>query len=473
MKLHFFGGAGTVTGACYLLEVAGKKILMECGLLQGEAEADDYNNSEFKFNPAEIDAVVVSHSHLDHIGRLPQLVKAGFEEKIYATPPTVDFARIILEDSIKILEEKARHAGVIPIFGDQEVDQIMKHFVPVDYYKKTEILPGVLVEFFNAGHILGSAVIKIAAEGQIIVFSGDLGNPSSPLLKAPDFLEEADYVLIESAYGDRNHESPEKAKEIIEDVVEDAVANKGVLLIPSFALERTQQLLYHLNELVENHKVPAIPVYFDSPLALRATSIYAKYPHYYNKEATDQIRKGDDIFTFPGLNVTRSSEESKAINNVDPPKIIIAGSGMSQGGRILHHEQRYLSDPKTIMLFVTYQAAGTLGRRIFDGDKKVKILDQEISVKARIEKISGYSSHADQKFLLEWLNHFQKPCYPDIGEKCGRLKKVWIVQGERSASEVLATLVRDQLGVEAEVPQLDQSVELTETAVVGEAIGVK
>ncbi len=460
MKLYFYGGAGTVTGACYMLETPQNKILIECGLMQGEQEAIEYNQADFKFDPKEIDAAVITHAHLDHIGRLPRLIKSGFAGKIYATPPTVDFARIILEDSVKVLEEKARHAGVIPLFSMAEVEHVMKHFAGLEYYKKIEILDGVFVTFSNSGHILGSAIVQIEAGGQTIVFSGDLGNPPAPLLKAPDFLEKADYVLVESAYGDRNHESPEQSKEIIEDVIEEAIVKKSVLLIPSFALERTQQLLYHLNNLVENKKIPPVSVYFDSPLALKATEIYEKYPDYYNKEASDEIKTGDDIFNFPGLHITRTSEESKAINNAALPKIIIAGSGMSQGGRILHHEQRYLGDPNTILLFVTYQATGTLGRRIFDGQKKVKILDQEIKIRCKIEKISGYSSHADQRFLLEWLNHFTKPGYPGLNEKVGKLKKVWVVQGEKEVSDVLAVLVRDQLGVEAEVPEVGRVVEL-------------
>jgi len=460
MKLHFFGGAGTVTGSCYMLETGQKKILVECGLLQGEAEADEKNQADFKFDPTQISAAVVSHAHLDHIGRLPKLIKNGFKGKVYATPPTVDFAQIILEDSLKIIEEKARHAGVMPFFGAEDIKMVMRHFVSLDYYKKFEITDGVFVTLRNAGHILGSASVEIEAERKTVVFSGDLGNPPAPLLPAPDFLTKADYVLVESAYGDRNHESPREAKELIEDVIEEAITGRGVLLIPSFALERTQQLLYHLNNLVEKHKIPSVPVYFDSPLALRATEIYEKYSSYYNQEAGEEIKCGDDIFNFPGLHITRTSDESKAINTVAPPKIIIAGSGMSQGGRILHHEQRYLGDPKTILLFVTYQSSGTLGRRIFEGQKRVKILDQEITIRAKIKKISGYSSHADQKFLLKWLGGFQKVCYPDINDKRGKLKKIWVVQGEKEVSETLAVLVRDQLGVEAEVPEVGQVVEL-------------
>ncbi len=458
MKIHFFGGAQVVTGVCYMLECSNKKILIDCGLFQGEKEMEKKNLEPFVFDPKEIDAVIVSHSHLDHVGRLPQLIRDGFEGKIFATPPTVGFTQLILEDSFHILEEKARKAGVMQVFGTEEIAHVMTHFVMVDYYQKTEIMPGIWLIFHDAGHIMGSATIELETEGKKIIFSGDLGNPPAPLVRPPDFLQQADYVLVESTYGDKNHEPPASCKELIEDTIEDALHRGGVLMIPSFAMERTQQLLYHLNELIESNCVPRVPVFIDSPLAIRITEAYKRYPQYYNREAVGEIDSGDDIFNFPGLKFTPTQKESKAINDVPSPKIIIAGSGMSQGGRILHHEVRYLSDPKSTLLLVSYQAEGTLGRRIAEGAKKVEILDQEIQVNARIEKISGYSAHADQRFLMNWLKHFKKASYTE--DKNGGLKKVFVVQGEIKPAETLAGLIKDELGINVHVPTMGEVIEL-------------
>ncbi len=449
MKIHFHGGAKVVTGVNYLLETKQAKVLVDCGLFQGTKELEARNAQPFAYDAKTIDAVIVSHSHLDHVGRLPQLIASGFQGQIFATPPTVDFTRLILEDSVRVLAEKAQHAGVVPLFSQEEVDEVMAHFVAKDYYKKTKAAVGVDFTFHDAGHILGSAIIEVEAENRKIVFSGDLGHPPAPLLRPPDYLTSADFVLVESTYGDRNHETPEEAEEMVENIIEDTILRGGVLMIPSFAMERTQQLLYHLNELVENRRLPALPIFIDSPLAIGVTKIYQKYPAYFNQEAKDLIKSGDDIFKFPGLKFTQTVKESKEINNVSPPKIIIAGSGMSQGGRILHHELRYLPDEKNTLLVVTYQAEGTLGRKIFEGAKEVEILDQKIPVRAQIKSISSYSAHADQKGLVEWISAIQKP-----------IKKVFVVQGEEKPASALAQIIKDRMGIAAEVPKLGQVVEL-------------
>jgi len=460
MKLHFCGGASVVTGVNYLLETKNAKILVDCGLFQGSKDLEHKNSEPFSYDPKKIKAVIVSHSHLDHIGRLPQLIKAGFEGKIYATPPTIDFTRLILEDSVRVLEEKARKAGVVPLFSQNDVNELMQRFVAADYYKRTQATDDIYFTFHEAGHILGSAVIELETDGKKIIFSGDLGNPPAPLLRPPDFLDSADYVLVESTYGDRNHEPPQECEAKIEKVIEDTLSRGGVLMIPSFALERTQQLLYHLNNLIEHHRIPRVPVYIDSPLASRITEIYKKYPQYFNKQTVFEIDSGDDIFNFPGLRFTHSSKESKEINEVPPPKIIIAGSGMSQGGRIVHHEVRYLSGPKNTLLLVTYQAEGTLGRLISDGAKKVEILDQAVTINAKVEKISGYSAHADQRFLMDWLRSFKKSCYMKDQSVCHEIKKIFIVQGEIKAAQTLMGLVRDELGVDAEVPDVGAIAEI-------------
>lgn len=460
MKLYFLGGAGVVTGVSYLLETSRVKVLIDCGLFQGAPELEEQNYKSFAFDPRQIEVVVVSHAHLDHIGRLPQLVEGGFSGEIFATPPTIDFAHLILDDSVQVLEEKAKKAGIVPFFDKGDIAEVMQRFRPLEYRQRREIAPGIFLTFYNAGHVLGSAILELEAEGRKIIFSGDLGHPPMPLLPPPDFLEEADYVLVESTYGDSLHESPAECQGAIERVIEDTIASQGVLLIPSFALERAQQLIYHLNNLVEQKRIPQVPVFIDSPLASRITEVYKKYTTYFNGKTQTQIKAGDDIFQFPGLRFTHSSQESKAINEVPPPKILIAGSGMSQGGRILHHEARYLVNPKNTLLLVTYQAEGTLGRQIAEGAKKVIILDQTVAVKAKIKKISGYSSHADQRFLMEWLGYFRKPYYLDGAARQPILKKIWVVQGEEKSARTLAVLIRDRMGMAADIPSLGQVVEL-------------
>ena len=461
MKITFCGGAGgIVTGSCHLVETKGKKILFDCGLFQGSKEVEAKNREPFLFDPQKIDFILITHAHLDHIGRLPQLIKEGFEVKIFATPPTADFTRIILEDSLKVLEEKSRRAGVMPIFAPNEVEHVMKHFEAVEHRQSKKLAWGLSFKFHDAGHILGSAVIELEAEGKKIIFSGDLGNGVMPLTPPPEKLNEADFVLLESTYGDRNHESISESKEIIENAVEDAVARQGVILIPSFALERAQQIIYHLNDLAERRRIPSLPVFVDSPLACAATEIYRRYSKYWSQEAKERKNTGDDIFAFPGLKFTSSGKESKEINGVAPPKVIIAGSGMSQGGRILHHEARYLEDENNILLLVTYQAAGTLGRKLADGEKTVEILDQEIAVRARVEKISGYSSHADQRFLMDWVKNFQKNVCPADKNKPGCLKKVFLVHGEEQSSATLAGLIRDEVGVEAVTPKIGEEIKI-------------
>jgi metallo-beta-lactamase family protein len=291
--------------------------------------------------------------------------------------------------------------------------------------------------------------VKTGARMKKIVFSGDLGNDPVPFLRTPATVSDADYLLVESAYGDRRHESPEHCQRLIENVVEEIAAKKGVLIIPSFALERTQQILYHLNNLVERHKIPRMPIFLDSPLAVKITQVYKKYPQYYDVEALSLTREGDDVFKFPGLEMTPTTAQSKKINQVPPPKIIIAGSGMSQGGRIVHHESFYLSDPNNILLIVAYQAKGTLGRQIADGAKEVEILDQKIPVRAKIEQIAAYSGHADSEQLFNWVSRAKYS-----------LKKVFVVQGEEKPAETLAQRIKDNLGIEAIVPEMGQIVEL-------------
>ena len=449
MKLTFHGGAQVVTGACYLLEAAGKKILIDCGLFQGKREWRELNYEDFPFDPAGIDFVLLTHSHMDHVGRIPKLVKDGFQGKILTTNPSKDLAHLFLLDSAHLQKEEAREIGREPLYGEEDVTKSKQYFVGIDYGGREELSKDIKCRFTDAGHILGSSIIEIWAEGKKIVFTGDLGNPPVPILNPTEFVKEADYVVIESAYGDRLHEGAEKRADLLENAIEEVVATKGVLMIPAFAMERTQEVLYEMNELVENKRIPPVPIYVDSPLAIKATEVYRRHEKYFNQEATQLIQSGDDIFKFPGLTMTISGAESRRINEAPNPKIIIAGSGMSTGGRILFHEKLYLPDPNSKLFIVGYQVEGTLGRKILEGADRVEILNSQVAVKAKVQAVGGYSAHADQKQLMEWIRHLQRP-----------VQNIFIVQGENGPASALAQKVQDELGIAATVPKHKKSVEL-------------
>jgi len=450
MKLTFYGGTKTITGANYLLETSGKgqetKVLIDCGLFQGSSYCEKLNYGPFPYDPSKVEAVLITHSHIDHVGRLPQLYKAGFRGKIFSTPPTRDFSEELLIDSEHLLKKEAEEKKLAAIYTLEDVNKTMALWKAVDYHQKFTI-GGLEIEFFDAGHILGSAFIKVKERtGPSVVFSGDLGNIPAPLVKDTETINKADYVLIESTYGGRIHEGVAVRKDILEDTIEETVKSGGVLMIPAFAMERTQELLFELNELVENDRIPKVPIFIDSPLAIKLTSVYKKYSqdsNYFDQEAISLFRKGDAIFNFPGLRLALTTEQSKEINGVPPPKVVIAGAGMSQGGRILHHERRYLSDPKSAILFISYQVDGSLGRRILDGVKTVKIFGEKIPVRCRVRAIAGYSAHADQNRLLDWLRPMKLS-----------LKKVFLVQGEEDQMGPLAQKIRDELAVGTIMPSL-------------------
>lgn len=448
MKLAFYGGAGTVTGANYMLESGPDRILIDCGLHQGGNFAERKNFESFPYDPKSVKAVFITHSHIDHIGLLPKLWRDGFRGKIYSTPPCRDFSELLLIDSEGLLKKEAEREGKEPLYTVSDIDEVMKLWEGVPYHEPVKI-GGIKATLFNAGHILGSAIVKIEAEGKTVLFSGDLGNYPAPIIRDTETLKSADYAVVESTYGDRVHEGEDKRQELLEDVIEDTVRAGGVLMIPAFAMERTQDLLFHLNNLIEKGRVPRVPVFIDSPLAINLTALYKKYKDYFDEETIAQAYAGDDLFNFPGLRLTLTTEESKAINDVPVPKVIIAGSGMSNGGRILHHERRYLSDPKSTILFVGYQSQGTLGRKILDGAESVQIFGEEVPVRCRVRQISGYSAHADQPRLLSWLWPMRLA-----------LKEVFIVQGEPEASEALAQRIRDELALRTVIPQAGESFEL-------------
>ena len=402
MRLSFFGGARSVTGANYLLETKKTRILVDCGLHQGSRYCEAHNFEAFLYDPKSIDAVFITHAHIDHIGRLPNLYRDGFRGAVFGTPPTKDFAELLLADSEHILRIEAERDHKPPLYNMNDIVELMKLWRKIPYRERV-VVGDLEAEFRDAGHILGSSTVYIRGEGKTIAFSGDLGNTPASFINAREPLVAADYVITEGTYGNRIHENLEKRKDILEDAIEDAVRHRGLFLIPAFALERTQEMMYELNELSENLRIPKVPIFVDSPLAIRLTGVYQKYsddPAYFNRESMGLIRKGDAIFDFPNLHLTLTTAQSKEIFNVPPPKVIIAGSGMSNAGRILFHEKLYLSNKHTTILFVGYQAKGSLGRQILDGAKEVTILGETVSVNARTKIIGGYSAHADQPQIL-------------------------------------------------------------------------
>ena len=451
MTITFYGGAKTVTGSNYLLDSGEIKILVDCGLNQGSKYSEDMNYEKFAYDPAEINFVFITHSHTDHVGRLPKLFKEGFRGRVIASRPTIDLASKALPDNLNIITEEAKREGREPIFELKDLEGVLELAEGFDYEVPIDLGGGVRAILHDAGHILGSTIVEIGFEGKKIYFTGDLGNPPTPLLQLPYFPKDADYAVVESAYGSRIHEDRAARKIMLENVIKETMSKGGTLMIPSFAMERTQELLYELNQLVNHNQIPRVPMFVDSPLATNLTEVYRKYPNYFNKTAHHVIESGDDIFNFPGLTFTRTVDESKSINNVRGPKIIIAGSGMSMGGRILHHEMRYLPDPNSAILFIGYQVMGSLGRKILDGEKEVRIFGEKIAVNCQIRAIGGYSAHADQAMLLKWI--------ASAGSG-GNLKKVFVVQGEEDSSTILAEKAKTDLKIDAVVPSQGEIFEL-------------
>lgn len=446
LKITFCSGAGTVTGSNFLLEGNGKKFLIDCGLIQGEKFVDDLNWAKFPYDVSSIDILFITHSHVDHIGRIPKLISEGFCGRIVSTIPTKDLTDIMLADTAHILSRDTEN-GLDKIYTAENIKKAIDMWDTLLYEEKMDVDGGFQFYFKDAGHILGSGMLNIIYNGKKIVFTGDLGNSPSPLLPDTEVINDADYMIMESCYGDRNHEKREERKKKLEEVIKDNYNQKGALIIPTFSLERTQELLYEIDSLVENNIIPRMPIFLDSPLSIKLTDVYLKYEKYFNEKAKKIIATGDKLFDFPGLKETLETEESKAILNVPPPKIIIAGSGMSNGGRILHHEKNYLPDRNNTILLTGYQSVGTLGRLIHDGAKKVHIMGEEVSVHARVAIISGYSSHKDSDHLIEFVEN-----------TAHTLKKVFVVMGEPKSSMFLAQKLRDNLGVNAFTPSAGEFV---------------
>jgi metallo-beta-lactamase family protein len=458
IKLSFLGAAQNVTGSRHLVEIDRHRFLIDCGLFQ-ERQFKARNWEPFPFAPGSLDAVLLSHAHLDHCGLLPKLVREGFSGPIYCTAATAEIARIILLDSAKIQEEDAefkreRHRREgrkgpypeLPLYSVDDARACLPQLFPVRYEESVELADGVSATFHDAGHILGSSMVKMNVvrngERRSLVFSGDVGRWDRPIIRDPTLFQEADFVVVESTYGDRSHESQETIEERLAEVVNSTVKAGGNIVIPSFALERSQEVLYYLNELLTGNRIPHLVVFVDSPMAVTVTEVFQQHPELFDEEMTQLIRQKNSPFEFPGLTMVRTVDQSKAINYISATAMIIAGSGMCTGGRIKYHLVRNISRLESTILFVGYQAAGTLGRQIVDGAEEVRILGQRHPVRARVAQIHGFSAHGDRDELFRWLSGLEGP--PG---------QVFVVHGEAEAARSFAGFVGEKTGWKVSVPK--------------------
>lgn len=448
IRLTFDGAAQEVTGSNHLLEIGTKKILIDCGLFQGSRFADEKNYEPFAYDPTRVDALILTHAHLDHCGRIPKLLKSGFHGKIYATAPTAALTEIILLDSAHLMRKEAERENHEPLFTEEDVTDVLARFESVSYGERVELDTGIFFKLHDAGHILGSSFVELHAEGKRFIFTGDLGNSPAPIIDKLDTIYGCDILVMESTYGNRIHEDVKKREQQLRDIIVETSNRKGVLLIPAFALERTQEMLHALDHLIETASIPPLKVILDSPLAIKATNIFQEYIDYFNQAAQDHFHR-DNFFHFKNLITTVTHEESEDIITIPSPKIIIAGAGMMNGGRILHHAKNYLPNPTTTLLIVGYQAEGTLGRRLLEGEHRVHIYGEDVQVNARIVAIGAYSAHADQKQIVEWLNHMKY--FP---------KKIFLVHGEPKSQDGLKEAILAKFDTEVVEPEWKQSFEL-------------
>lgn len=448
LKLTFVGGAGKVTGSNFLVEGAKGKLLVDCGIEQGVDFCERCAHDSFPYDPKSIDALIVTHAHLDHVGRIPKLVKDGFKGKIYLTPPTRDLMEFILRDSAAIIAQSSAKKGLPPLYELGDVDATLSLTETLEYHVEKEAAPGLSIYLRDAGHILGSSSVRIKdEEGATVAFAGDIGNSPSPLLPDWEPIPDADALVMESVYGNRMHPPAGERVPHLRKTIARAIERGGAVLIPAFSLERTQLMLYELSNFFSAGELPRVPVFLDSPLAIKITAAYEKWgPIYFKREAQKEMKKEKSLFEFPFLEKTLAREESASIENVPNPKIIIAGAGMSHAGRIERWERRYLSDPKTTLLMVGYQAPGSPGRRLLEGARTIRFGEDHIPVRAEVELLEGWSAHADRDGLLE----FAKAATP-------RAKVIFTALGEPAASRFLAQRIHDYLGARAVVPEAGHS----------------
>ncbi len=465
-RISFFGAAENVTGSRHLLEVAGRRLLIDCGLHQ-ERQFKDRDFKRFPVEPSSIDAVILTHAHLDHCGYLPKLVKDGFTGPVYCTEASEEIARIVLRDSAYLQTEDARYKrkrhkragrvsphGYEPLYTMEDVERAMRQFQPVAWDEPVDLGNGVEATFRTAGHIFGSAFVRVTyphgeqgrGEGRrSVLFSGDVGRFDKPILKDPEVFAQADYVVIESTYGDRVHDDVDIPARLAE-VVRDTVARGGNLLIPTFAIERAQEVLYHLNDLILAKRIPPLLVFLDSPMAIRVSDVFTHHPERFDAEMRAHVQGGRSPFTMPQLTYTRTAEQSKGINQIRGSSIILAGSGMCTGGRIKHHLVQNLSRSESTLLFVGYQATGTLGRQLRDGASEVRVLGQTLPVRARVENIGAFSAHADRDELSRWVGSLREAP-----------RRVFVVHGEHDAAHGFRDHLAETKGWDVVVPQYRNS----------------
>ena len=456
MKLSFLGAAHTVTGSCCLLELGDHKLLVDCGMFQGGRRIRELNYAEPLFNPADIDCVLLTHAHIDHCGLIPRLIRHGFGGQVYATKATCDLVRIMLPDSAGIQEADAEQenrrgkrrgeAPIEPLYSLADATEALERLVAIPYGEAFSPIPGVETEFHDAGHILGSAILVLTATesggATRFVFSGDLGQPNQPIIKDPTTIDGADFLVVESTYGDRRHQFYDK-EEALAEVINDTMDRGGNVIIPAFAVGRTQTLLYYLYKLFQARRIEdSVPVILDSPLAIAATRVFMQNTRDFDEDALAMFQAAGSVAQFPQLRICETAAESRELNSHESSAIIISASGMADAGRILHHLKHNLWRPESTVLFVGYQAEGSLGRRLLDGVRRVRVMGEEIVVKAKIQSLDGFSAHADAEQIIEWASGLTKP----------KPAKVFIVHGESMAQENLKSQFSKQLGLESYIP---------------------
>lgn len=475
MKIQFCGAAKTVTGSCHYVDTGSVKFIVDCGAFQGPDDMEKLNYAEFPFNPAELDYVFLTHGHFDHCGRLPMLVKQGFKGRVISTQPTRDIARIVLLDSARLQKEEferweskskkrqekkdssaegSLYEQRAPLYTEQEVQDILSHFDVYPYGSSVDYKNGIEFRMRDSGHILGSAMFEFwvhTPEGRTrkIVFSGDLGQQGQRIVRDPDLVREADYVIVESTYGNRMHRGKDDTVLELLSILREAKEHQGNVLIPSFAIERTQELIYELNLFFENKLLDGMPVYLDSPMASEATAIFKQYPNFYDEDAKRLMEKGDNPFAFQGFHETESVNDSKRLISARGV-VILAGSGMCTGGRIVHHLENNIQNSKNHIVFVGFQVPGTLGRKIVDNEPEVRIKGKMMEVRAKVHTLGGFSAHADQGDLMYWLRSFgHSP------------RKIFVVHGEEDIATGFASMVSGELSIDTYVPEMNEEVEIS------------
>jgi len=463
--LSFLGAAENVTGSRFLLEIDGFKILVDSGIYQ-ERDLVDRNWDPFPVAPGSIDVILLTHAHLDHCGYLPKLVKEGFSGRIYCTEATADIAQIVLMDCAHIMKEDAeykikRHKRqgrksprpVLPLYAAEDVQRTIPLFATVKYKQQVKLSDGIEASFHDAGHILGASMIKLKAnfngQSRTILFSGDIGRRNRPILQDPTLFDEADYCIVESTYGDRIHDTFGDTQKKLAGAINLAHRDGGNIVVPSFAIERSQEVLYYMNELLLEDKIPTMPVFLDSPMAISVTEVFKKHPELFDKEMIEHLNNHESPFNFPGLKMSRATKESKAINDIESTVMVIAGSGMCTGGRVKHHLINNISRPESMVIFVGYQAAGTLGREILERPDEVRILGQTVAVRAKIVRINGFSAHADRDEIFHWLSALNKAP-----------RHVFVVHGEKRAAHSFRDFVEEKTNWNISVPKYNDKVVL-------------